>query len=75
MFKPVELTMRQTVAEINPLNNALPMFPRETNTSKFTSPKVIGLLEWSLPPAWHVKFDLDGYIPILGTKAKFNQSM
>jgi ATP-dependent DNA ligase len=31
---------------------------------------VIGLLEWSLPPSWRSKFDHDGYIPTLDTKAK-----
>jgi hypothetical protein len=29
-----------------------------------------GLLEWSFPSHWRKKFDLDGYIPTLGTKAK-----
>ena len=70
MFKPAELTTRQTAAAINRLNNALPMFPNGTNESKFSPTEVIGLLEWSLPPAWRAKFDLDGYVPTLGTKAK-----
>jgi hypothetical protein len=38
--------------------------------SKFTDQEVVGLLEWSLPAAWRKKFDLDGYVPTLGTKAK-----
>jgi hypothetical protein len=31
---------------------------------------LVGLLKWSLPAHWRKKFDLDGYIPTLGTKAK-----
>ena len=70
MFKPVELTTRQTSAAINRLNNALPLFPGGTESSKFTETEIIGLLEWSLPPAWRTKFDLDGYIPTLDSKAR-----
>ena len=65
MFKPIELTTRQTAATINRLNNSLPMFPGGTENSKFTATEVVGLLEWSLPPQWRAKFDLDGYIPSL----------
>jgi hypothetical protein len=70
MFKPMDLTTRQTAAAINRLNNALPMFPNGTVASKFSPTELIGLLEWSLPPAWRAKFDLDGYVPTLGTKAR-----
>jgi hypothetical protein len=70
MFKPAELTTRQTAAAITRLNNALPLFPLGTDASKFSDSEIIGLLEWSLPPAWRTKFDLDGYIPTLQTKAK-----
>ena len=70
MFKPPELSTRKTSAAINRLNNALPMFPNGSNGSKFTPIELIGLLEWSLPPTWRAKFDLDGYVPTLGTKAK-----
>jgi hypothetical protein len=31
---------------------------------------LVGLIEWSLPPHWRKKFDLKGYVPTLGTKAK-----
>jgi hypothetical protein len=37
---------------------------------KFSDTEIIGLLEWSLPPPWRTKFDLDGYIPTLHTRAK-----
>jgi hypothetical protein len=47
MFKSTELTTRQTAAAINRLNNALPLFPLETDASKFTDTEIIGLLEWS----------------------------
>ena len=51
MFKPVELTTRQTSAAINRLNNSLPLFPGGSETLKFTEIEIVGLLEWSLPPA------------------------
>jgi hypothetical protein len=70
MFKPTELTTRQTAAAINRLNNALHLFPLGTDASKFTDTKIIGLLGWSLPPPWRTKFDLDEYIPTLHTRAK-----
>jgi hypothetical protein len=70
MFKPAELTTRQTAAAINRMNNALPLFPLGTDASKFTDTEIIGLLEWSLPPAWRTKFNLDGYIPTLHNRAK-----
>ena len=71
MFKPVELTTRQTSAvAINRLNNALPLFPGGSELSKFSESQVVELLEWSLPPTWRAKFDLDGYIPTLGSKMK-----
>ena len=70
MFKPAELTTRQTSAAINRLNNALPLFPGGSELSKFTEPQISELSEWSLPPTWQAKFDLDGYIPTLGTKTR-----
>ena len=70
MFKPAELTTRQTSAAINRLNNSLPLFPGGSEVSKFTETEIIGLLEWSLPPTWRAKFDLDGYIPTLESKAR-----
>jgi hypothetical protein len=68
MFKPADLTTRQTAAAINRLNNALPLFPTGTENSKFSDVEVVELLEWSLPPAWRAKFDLDGYVPTLHPK-------
>ena len=70
MYKPQELTTRQTAAAINRVNNCLPLFPTGTDASKFTPVEIIGLLEWSLPPAWRAKFDLDGYVPTLHSKAR-----
>ena len=70
MFKPAELTTWQTSAAINRLNNSLPLFPGGSETSKFAEIEIVGLLEWSLPPAWRTKFDLDGYIPTLDTKKR-----
>jgi hypothetical protein len=56
------------------MNNTLPLFPGGTDASKFSNAEVIGLLEWSLPPSWRSKFDLDGNIPTLDTKAKLIES-
>jgi hypothetical protein len=71
MRKPYDLTTRKTVAAITRMNNATPLFPGGTEASKFSNAELIGLLEWSLPPSWRSKFDLDGYIPtFLDTKAK-----
>ena len=70
MFKPADMTTRQTAAAINRLNNALPLFPNGTEGSKFTPQELIGLLEWSLPQAWRAKFDLDGYVPSMHPKMK-----
>jgi hypothetical protein len=70
MFKPAELSTRQTAAAINRLNNALPLFPGGDEDSKFSTNEVVGLLEWALPPAWRAKFDLDGYVPTSDTKAR-----
>jgi len=63
MFKPRAMTTRLTSAVMSRINNALPLFPTGVDTSKFTEPELVGLLEWSLPPAWREKFDLKGYIP------------
>ena len=70
MFKPAELTTRQTAAAINRLNNSLPLFPDGSENDKFSPQEIIGLIEWSLPPAWRAKFDLDGYVPSLHSKAR-----
>ena len=70
MKKPNDLSARKTAAAITRINNCLPMFPLGTPDAKFTESELVGLLEWSLPQAWRNKFDLDGYIPTQGSKAK-----
>jgi hypothetical protein len=75
MFKPVELTTRQMAASINRLNNALPFFPNATEASKFSEGELIGLLEWSLPATWRAKFDLDGCIPTLHSRARLIEAI
>jgi hypothetical protein len=57
-------------AAITKINNSLPLFPLRNQDSKFTDQELVGLLKWSLPAQWRKKFDLDGYIPTFGTKAK-----
>jgi hypothetical protein len=70
MRKPYDLSTRKTAAAITKINNSLPLFPLGNQDSKFSDQELVGLLEWSLPAHWRKKFDLDGYIPTLGTKAK-----
>ena len=70
MRKPRHLSIRKTVNAITKMNNALPMFPEGDESSKFPENELVGLIEWSLPPIWRAKFDLDNYIPTLDTKAR-----
>jgi hypothetical protein len=53
------------------LNNCLPLFPGGTMASKFSEDEILGLLEWAVPQTWRNKFDLDGYVPSMDSKAKF----
>ena len=61
--KPFELSTRKTLAAISRMNGALPLFPDGEETSKFSDPEFVSILEWALPDAWCAKFNLDGYIP------------
>ena len=70
MRKPSDLSARKTAAAISKINSCLPLFPGGNQDSKFSEPELIGLFEWSLPQAWRSKFDLDGYVPTQGTRAK-----
>jgi hypothetical protein len=70
MRKPYGLSTCKTAAAITRINNSLPLFPLGNQDSKFTDQELVGLLKWSLPAHWRKKFDLDGNIPTLGTKAK-----
>ena len=70
MRKPKSLSIRKTVNAITKMNNALPLFPDGDEFSKFSESELVGLIEWSLPPIWRAKFDLDNYIPTLDTKAR-----
>jgi hypothetical protein len=70
MRKPYDLSTRKTAAAITKINNSLPLFPLGNQDSKFSDQELAELLEWSLPAHWRKKFNLDGYIPTLGTKAK-----
>lgn len=74
MKKPFDLSTRSTAAAITRINNSLPLFPGGSEDSKFSKEEIVGLLEWSLPQAWRAKFDLDGYIPTLHSKAKLIES-
>jgi hypothetical protein len=46
------------------------LFPLKNQESKFSNQELVGLLKWLLPSHWSKKFNMDGYIPTLGTKAK-----
>jgi hypothetical protein len=70
MKKPYDLSTRMTAAATTKINNCLPVFPLGSPASKFTDQEVVGLLEWLLSLTWRKKFNLDGYVPTLGTKAK-----
>jgi hypothetical protein len=70
MKKPYDLSTHKTAAAITKINNCLPVFPLASPASKFSDQEVVGLLEWSLLSTWRKKFDLDGYVPTLDTKAK-----
>ena len=74
MFKPTDLSTRQTSAAINRLNNALPLFPGGSEESKFSRSEIVELLEWALPPAWRSKFDLEGYVPSLHSQMRLIES-
>ena len=69
MRKPADLSARKTAVAISKINSCLPLFPRGNQESKFLEPELI-VFEWSLRQAWRSKFDLDGYIPTQGTRAK-----
>ena len=70
MKKPYDLSTRKTAAAISRINSCLPLFPGGTPESKYSDTEIVGLLEWALPQPWRNKFDLDGYIPTQGSKAK-----
>jgi hypothetical protein len=56
---------------LNRLNNTLQFFPLGTKALKLSDAEIIGLLEeWSLPPQWRAKFDLDGYMPALHPRSR-----
>ena len=63
MRKPRELSFRKTASAVGRLNNALPIFPGGSLSSKFSDTEVVELLEWSIPQTWRSKFDLAGYVP------------
>jgi hypothetical protein len=53
-----------------PPEQRLAVVPSCTDALKFSDTDIVGLLEWSLPPPWRTKFNLDGYIPRLHNRAK-----
>jgi hypothetical protein len=63
MRKPATMSIRQFVASVTQMNGHLVYFPGATNADLFSPPKLLELLEFSLPDAWRAKFDLAGYIP------------
>ena len=70
MKKPKHMATRQLAAAIAKINSYLPRFPGATDDDKFSATEIVELIEWSLPAPWRTKFDLDGYVPTLHSKAK-----
>ena len=63
MKKPRALTTRQTFAALVKINNALPLFPGGTDTSKYSDDELLKIMEFMLPKEFIAKFDEKGYIP------------
>jgi hypothetical protein len=70
----LQLVYPQMAAAITKISNASSCSRLETRSpnsaTKNWDQELVGLLEWSLPSHWRKKFDLDEYIPTLGTRAK-----
>lgn len=71
MKKPANLSIRKTVAAVNRVNNALPLFPGGSEASKFSSQQIIEFLEWAVPDSWRAQFNRDHYVPTMHDKARF----
>ena len=69
MRKLVNLSFCKLMAVVTCINNYIPFFPGSSEDNKFTKVEIIKLLKWSIPQKWHNKFDLEGYIPSLDTRA------
>jgi hypothetical protein len=70
MKKPRDLSFRKTAAAVGRLNNCLPLFPKGSESDKFSTTELVELLEWSIPQSWRTKFDLDGYVPTSHSKER-----
>lgn len=68
--KPKEMPYRKMAAAVAKINKALSHFPGATEDDQFKNDELLEILEWSLPPKWRAKFDLDGYVPSLHDRAR-----
>jgi hypothetical protein len=62
MKKPYDLSTKMMSTALSRINNYLPSFPDGDANSKFTDAELVGLLDFSLPPAWRKTMDLKGYV-------------
>ena len=69
MRKPADLSFRRMMTAVTCINNHIPYFPGATDLDKFLEAEIIELLEWSIPQKWRTKFDFEGFIPSLYTRA------
>jgi len=72
--KPTDLSIRLISSALSRINNCLPFFPGGDEDSKFSQDELLEMLECTLPFAWKLKFDYDGYVPTDHTKAKLISS-
>jgi len=63
MRKPRHLSFRKMAAAVGRMSNNLPLFPKGSESDRFSTAEQVELLEWSIPQAWRTKFDLEGYVP------------
>jgi len=70
MKKPQNMATRRFAAIVTKINSYLPLFPTGKKADLFSPEEVVELIEWALPANWRTKFDLDGYVPTLDSKAR-----
>jgi hypothetical protein len=69
--KPYEMGAKQFVILISQINNYIPFFPNAAVLSKYSKEKLLGILEFAVPPHWRRTFDLRDYLPKSNDKARF----
>ena len=70
LHKPSDMPIRKMVSAVVRINSYLPYLPGATENDKFSDVEVVELLEFSLPPSWRAKFDLERFVPTDHDRAK-----